>query len=366
MNNLLTVENVSKKYGNVSALDHLSFSIKPGELVSILGPSGCGKSTLLQAIAGLIKPSSGEIFIDQQKVSDSRVVIPPEKRPINMVFQDYALWPHMNVYENIVYGLKRGKGNAKRNKGKVEDILHKLHLDGLKNRMVSHLSGGQQQRVGIARALVTEPSILLMDEPLSNLDIKLRLEMREELSMLLSELNITAVHVTHDPMEAFALADSLLIMRDGQLEQFGPKEEVFRFPKTEWVAQLLGYTNRLQSVNAEMDPQHSQSGTVIWGDQKIKGIVLGNHKGTAGNWKVIIHPEHIQVMDEMKEDQDYNGIKVRVRHAVFQGLSWRVILDVNKGESLSFITDHPLHIGDELTIGFPVQHTFIYKEDLRE
>ncbi|MDX8046503.1 ABC transporter ATP-binding protein [Gracilibacillus sp. S3-1-1] len=366
MSSILSVEHVSKAYGNVLALDNVSFSLNEGEVVSILGPSGCGKSTLLQAIAGLLKPTDGQIIIDNQKVSDRHTMLSPDKRPVNMVFQDYALWPHMNVYENIAYGLKRRKNYTKKRKEKVEYLLNKLQLNGLAQRMVSHLSGGQQQRVGIARALATEPKILLMDEPLSNLDIKLRLQMRNELAILLKELHTTVVHVTHDPMEAFALADKLLVIRAGKLEQYGPKENVFNMPETEWVAQLLGYTNRLAIEKQQLEIDGDHRGSIQWKGQIIQGKYTSSEKEDAGQWKVIVHPDDVKLVnpnDTSVDREGVNSIRARVKHIVFQGLSWQVILDTEDNEDFSFVVDQPLHVRDEVSICFPVNRTFIFKEE---
>ncbi|WP_163582933.1 ABC transporter ATP-binding protein [Gracilibacillus saliphilus] len=367
MSSILSVEHVSKAYGNVLALDDVSFTLNEGEVVSILGPSGCGKSTLLQAIAGLLKPTDGQIIIDNQKVSDRHMMQSPDKRPVNMVFQDYALWPHMNVYENIAYGLKRRKNYTKKRKEKVEDLLDKLQLKGLARRMVSHLSGGQQQRVGIARALATEPKILLMDEPLSNLDIKLRLQMRNELAILLKELHTTVVHVTHDPMEAFALADKLLVIRAGKLEQYGLKENVFHMPKTEWVAQLLGYTNRLMMEKQQLEFEGDNRGSIQWKGQLIQGNCNDNQKENTGHWKVIVHPNDVKLVNpnEVSVDQkEENIIRERIKHVVFQGLSWQVILNTGDNEDFSFIVDQPLQVGDEVSICFPVNRTFLFKEEI--
>ncbi|WP_338026262.1 ABC transporter ATP-binding protein [Cohnella algarum] len=242
---ILEVEGLGKAYGSHAALKGVDFGVAQGEIISVLGPSGCGKSTLLQLIAGLQQPDAGEIRLRGETVSSKSKLVPPEKRRINMVFQDYALWPHMSVYDNVSYGLKRKKASAAAIEEKVNGLLQLLHLEGFENRLPAQLSGGQQQRVAIARALATEPDLLLLDEPLSNLDMRLRIEMRTEMSYLFRKLGTTVFHVTHDPEEAFAMADRLIIMRNGAIDQIGRPQSCYGLPATPSAASLLGAGNRL-------------------------------------------------------------------------------------------------------------------------
>ena len=218
---LLEINNLHKNFGKFHALRGISLAVREGEIVSVLGPSGCGKSTLLQMVAGIDQPDQGEIIIGGKTVATSRMMIAPEHRDVNMVFQDYALWPHMSVFDNIRYGLRRRKVNMDIQRGKVRELVKMLRLDGLEDRLPPQLSGGQQQRVAIARALATEPKLLLMDEPLSNLDMRLRIDMRTEMGYLFKRLGVTVLHVTHDPHEAFLSSpDRLLIMRHGQIDRW--------------------------------------------------------------------------------------------------------------------------------------------------
>lgn len=245
MSTILEIRGLQKSYAGRSALKGIDFSVDRGQIISVLGPSGCGKSTLLQLIAGLQQPDGGEIRLRGEAVSTASRLVPPEKRGINMVFQDYALWPHMSVYDNIAYGLKRKRTAPADIRARVEELLRLLRLEQMSDRLPAQLSGGQQQRVAIARALATQPDLLLLDEPMSNLDMRLRIEMRTELSYLLRKLGTTVFHVTHDPEEAFAMADRLVIMRSGGIDQIDSPEACYRRPATASVAGLLGAGNRL-------------------------------------------------------------------------------------------------------------------------
>lgn len=234
MQTILELQNVVKNYGRTPVLGGVSMVVKEGEIISVLGPSGCGKSTLLRIIAGILPLDQGLVRIRGREVSDKRRTLPPEKRGINMVFQDFALWPHMKVEDNITYGLKVGKVDPAECRKRVEEIAGLLHLDGLMSRYPAELSGGQQQRVAIARALVTKPSILLLDEPLCNLDVQLRIEMRTEMAYLFHKLKTTVFHVTHDPSEAFAMADRIIIMNRGRIDQADKPRTCYLRPGTRW------------------------------------------------------------------------------------------------------------------------------------
>ncbi|WP_096185601.1 ABC transporter ATP-binding protein [Evansella halocellulosilytica] len=232
------------------AVDHIDLNINSGELVTLLGPSGCGKTTTLRMLAGFEHPNDGKIFIGNEDVTD----IPANKRDVGMVFQSYALFPHLTIYENVAYGLKI-KGVAKKEvKERVEKVLDLMHLQQFRDRSPSQLSGGQQQRVALARAVVTEPKVLLFDEPLSNLDAKLRVYMREELRKLQQRLNITSLYVTHDQTEAMAISDKVVIMNDGKIEQVGSPIEIYTKPNNQFVANFMGKANFLEGTLEKVDP----------------------------------------------------------------------------------------------------------------
>ncbi|HEU4345626.1 MAG TPA: ABC transporter ATP-binding protein [Candidatus Binatia bacterium] len=237
---------LTKIFGsNVKAVDALNLHIDHGELVSFLGPSGCGKTTTLRLIAGFLEPDAGEIRVDGKVISSSSRVIPPERRDMSMIFQSYAIWPHMTVYQNAAYGLKFRGGTRADTERKVRRILEVVRLDSLADRYPGELSGGQQQRVALARALVVEPKILLLDEPLSNLDANLREEMRFEIRRLHDEFKITSIYVTHDQSEAMVIADRVCVMHQGRIEQLGTAQEIFDRPQTRFVAEFIGKTNIL-------------------------------------------------------------------------------------------------------------------------
>ncbi len=233
---------VTKRIGSITAVDQLSLSIKPSDLLFILGPSGCGKTTTLRMLAGLSDPSEGRIHFDGRDVTD----LTPRKRNVGMVFQNYALWPHMTVEDNVEFGLRMRKLPRKERRERVAGVLSQVGLGEYGKRKPGQLSGGQQQRVALARALVVHPDVLLLDEPLSNLDANLRVQMRELIRDLCKTNNLTALYVTHDQEEAMSIADQVAILRDGQLEQIGPPDEVYAKPRSEFVARFLGETNILK------------------------------------------------------------------------------------------------------------------------
>ena len=235
----IEVRDVVKRFGRTVALRGVTLSIERGELFAILGPSGCGKTTLLRIIAGFEIPDEGRVYIGGRDVTD----VPPDKRGTVMVFQNWALWPHMTVYENIAFGLRLRKLPEDEVRRRVKWVLELLGLEGFEKRYPGQLSGGQQQRVALARALAVQPQVLLLDEPLSNLDAKLRLKLRGELKKLQRQLGITMVYVTHDQEEAMSLADRMAVMRDGQIEQVGSPTELYRRPGTLFTAVFLGRTS---------------------------------------------------------------------------------------------------------------------------
>lgn len=240
----LVIKDLEKKFGEVEVLRKINLNVKEGEFVSLLGPSGCGKTTTLRIIAGLLEATSGEVYINGKDVDH----IPVHKRNNGMVFQNYALFPHMTVAQNVEYGLKQQKIPKAERKKKVKEGLELVHLEWLGNRYPKQLSGGQQQRVALARALVLKPNLLLLDEPLSNLDAKLRDEMRGEIRNIQKKLNVTTIFVTHDQKEALSMSDRIAVMNKGMIEQYGTPEEIYENPKTEFVATFLGFSNLVKGT----------------------------------------------------------------------------------------------------------------------
>ncbi len=236
---ILKVKNLSKNFGKIKAVQEVSFEATEGEVLSLLGPSGCGKTTMLRCIAGFENPDQGEIYLDNRKITP----FPPEKRGIGMVFQNYALWPHMTVYGNLAFGLQIKKVPKDEITKKIKKVLDMVQLEGYENRYPRQMSGGQQQRIAMARALVFEPEIMLLDEPLSNLDAQLREEMRFEFTELQRKLGITAIYVTHDQAEALVISDKILILDQGKMIQFGTPKEIYSNPKNKFVAGFIAVTS---------------------------------------------------------------------------------------------------------------------------
>ena len=236
----VTITGVTKSFGKVTVLQEFNQKFEDGEFITLLGPSGCGKTTMLRLIAGFEKPSSGEIYIGDKLVSSENEFLPPEKRGIGMVFQSYAVWPHMNVFDNIAYPLKIQKIAKNEIEERVSQVLKIVHLEQYKDRFPSELSGGQQQRVALGRALVAQPEILLLDEPLSNLDAKLREEMRYEIKEITKKLKITVIYVTHDQIEAMTMSDRIVLINKGEVQQVAPPQEIYSNPKNMFVANFVG------------------------------------------------------------------------------------------------------------------------------
>ena len=236
----VTIKNVSKAFGDNVVLKEFNETFQDGEFVTLLGPSGCGKTTMLRIIAGFEKPTSGEVYIDDQLVSGGKTFVPPEKRSIGMVFQSYAVWPHMNVFDNVAYPLTIKKTPKATIKEQVDKVLEIVHLSQYAQRLPNQLSGGQQQRVALARALVAAPKLLLLDEPLSNLDAKLRESMRFEIKEIQKKLGITVVYVTHDQTEAMAMSDRIFLINRGVVQQCGTPEQIYNEPANQFVADFLG------------------------------------------------------------------------------------------------------------------------------
>ncbi|WP_148882091.1 ABC transporter ATP-binding protein [Thermococcus aciditolerans] len=279
------LENIVKTFGETVALKGIDLHIKAGELFTLLGPSGCGKSTTLRIIAGLDFPDSGTIHFGDEEVT----YLPSSKRGAVLVFQNYALWPHMTVFDNVAYGLKLKKLSKDEIKKKVEWALELVKLEGFADRYPTQLSGGQQQRVAIARALVVEPKVLLLDEPLSNLDAKLRLEMRSEIRRIQRELGITVIYVTHDQEEAMAISDRIAVMNVGTVEQVGTPKEIYETPRTEFVASFMGKTN---VIPAKVVERNGDRVSVEFEGIRLDGL---HYTDKSDDVVIVIRPERIKL-----------------------------------------------------------------------
>ena len=279
----VTIKNVTKAFGDNVVLKEFNETFREGEFVTLLGPSGCGKTTMLRIIAGFEKPTSGEVYIDDQLVSGGKTFVPPEKRSIGMVFQSYAVWPHMNVYDNVAYPLSIKKVPKSEIKERVDKVLEIVHLSQYAQRFPNQLSGGQQQRVALARALVAAPKLLLLDEPLSNLDAKLRESMRFEIKDIQKKLGITVVYVTHDQTEAMAMSDRIFLINRGVVQQCGTPEQIYNEPANQFVADFLGKVDFFKG--------EAVNGRIVFSCMGGQSIAYDGQR--TGKVEVAIRPESI-------------------------------------------------------------------------
>jgi ABC-type Fe3+/spermidine/putrescine transport system ATPase subunit len=287
---MLILKDIHKFYGNNEVLKGVSLEVKRGELVTFVGPSGCGKTTLLRLIGGFTDISSGEIILDGQRIND----LPPNLRDTRICFQNYALFPHMTVAENVGYGLKVNKWPKEKIAARVKELLDMVELGAFGDRMIDKLSGGQQQRVAFARALSLEPKVLLLDEPLSNLDANLRLVMREEIRKLQERLHITTVFVTHDQFEAMAISDRLVVMKNGLIEQVGSPIEIYEKPANEFIAAFVGYVNFMDGRIESID-QASRSTVVSTSYGKFEITLEQDDIRTGDDVLMVIRPESVSL-----------------------------------------------------------------------
>jgi iron(III) transport system ATP-binding protein len=345
----LTLQNITKIFppgrtgSEVIAVHNVNLDIEKGELVTLLGPSGCGKTTTLRMIAGFEFPTTGSIILDGQAINS----LPPHKRDMSMVFQSYAIFPHLNVFENIAYGLHVHRIPKTEINQRVNKVLDLVHLEGYGDRAPTQLSGGQQQRVALARALVMEPKVLLMDEPLSNLDAKLREEMRTEIRRIQKELNITSVYVTHDQIEAMTLSDRIVVMNQGIIEQIGTPVEIYRFPNSRFVADFIGRANFVPGVVQE------KAGSNLIVKALAETLQLANiHREFQPQQAVtlIIRPEMVRIKPA---GEPFKGI---IRRAVYLGDVIEYDVEVS-GQLLTGLETDPRVLalfpeGEQVTVGF--------------
>jgi iron(III) transport system ATP-binding protein len=314
----IEVANLSIRYGSVTAVESVSFAVEAGHQLTLLGPSGCGKTSTMRAVAGLEKPTSGGIRIGGRTIFDSAkgVNIPAEQRGMSMVFQSYAIWPHMTVFDNVAYGLRVRKVTGAQLKEKVHHALDLVKMGAYAERNASALSGGQQQRVALARAVAFSPPVLLFDEPLSNLDAKLRSEMRIELRELQRRLGVTSLYVTHDLEEALAMSDHIVVMRAGLIEQSGPPAEIYNYPRTAFVADFVGSANL---ITGDVIGQDASTDTIVLKTAdglKVQGVTRGRTVGKTATFS--LRTVHLALTKE-RPLGDINVWPVTVLQSVFLG-----------------------------------------------
>lgn len=324
------LKNISKSYGHEQVLKEFDLTIKHGEFLTILGPSGCGKTTILRMIAGFESPDSGDIIINDKRVND----ISPNKREVNTVFQNYALFPHLSVYENIAFGLRMEKKSQKYIDKSVKEVLKLVKLDGYADRKPAQLSGGQQQRVALARAVVKKPLILLLDEPFSALDYKLRKQMQLELKQIQRNLGITFVFVTHDQEEALSMSDRVVVMNQGNIEQIGTPKNVYESPKNLFVASFIGEVNILDAV---VKSTTEKSMTIDLEGHLIYKAPNKKHFKKGEQIKVILRPEDLRIitMREAKNSKNKGGTLIGyIEETTYKGATLDSVIVLEDGKKL--------------------------------
>jgi putative spermidine/putrescine transport system ATP-binding protein len=342
----VVLHSIVKRYGATVAVDNVSLSMKHGELVALLGPSGCGKTTTLRMIGGFVGVTEGRISVGGRDITH----LPASKRNMGFGFQNYALFPHMNVASNVAFGLEMRQLSKSEIQRRVNAALDRVRLRALAERLPKQLSGGQQQRVALARALVIEPDVLLLDEPLSNLDANLRQEMKEEIRQLQRALGITTIFVTHDQDEALSVSDRVVVMRQGRVEQDGSPSEVFDAPKSRFVAEFMGVTNLLQGQIEGQDRFRLDSGEVIQ---------VAPHVKVGGDVVMALRPERIVIDDERAADRD-GPLKAEIELAVYRGLTIDYRLRTDSGVLLTARRPAPAVGGPEaLPQGHKVQLSWL-------
>ncbi|MDR1748044.1 MAG: ABC transporter ATP-binding protein [Spirochaetaceae bacterium] len=348
----VSIENVSKSFGSFHALNDVSFKIEKGEFFSLLGPSGCGKTTLLRIIAGFEYPDSGTVFFDSQEI----IALTADKRPSNTVFQNYALFPHLSVYENVAFPLRLKKVGRQELDRRVLEYLHLVQLDGHINKKPNQLSGGQRQRVAIARALIDEPSILLLDEPLSALDAKLRSNLLVELDTLHDKIGITFIYVTHDQSEALSVSDRIAVMNQGKVLQVGSPFEIYESPATEFVASFIGETNLFDARVVQCEPYPVEEGK----DEEYmvnldipelgKEIKVTDYERTQIGQRVsfTVRPEKIRITLEepVTRKSNINIFSGVVEEPIYSGFQSKFYVRLDSGVLLKVFKQHTNYLDD--------------------
>ena len=347
------LERVTKRFDDIVAVDDLSLEIERGSFYALLGPSGCGKTTTLRMIGGFEEPTAGAIYLGEREVSGT----PPYKRDVNTVFQSYALFPHLSIFENVAFGLRRKGTRGGELKGKVEEMLKLVQLAGYGKRKPRQLSGGQQQRVALARALVNSPRVLLLDEPLGALDLKLRKEMQLFIKRLQHDVGITFIHVTHDQEEAMTMADSIAVMNDGRIEQLGPPAELYERPATPFVAGFLGVSNLLPGVVEGPDAVRLADGT----------LVRAQVRGKSGQVAAGVRPEKLSI----GRDGGVNELAGKVVESAYIGVATQLVVDTRAGTVQVFAQNIDSGggvpaTGSNVTLSWSPESTFVVDQPEEE
>lgn len=351
----ISIENVVKRFGKDTVINGLSLDIKPGEFFTLLGPSGCGKTTLLRMIIGFNSIEGGQIKIDGKIINN----IPTNKRNMGMVFQNYAIFPHMSVKDNIAFGLKNRKVPKDEIEKKVDEILKVVKIDHLKNRMPQKLSGGQQQRIALARAIVIHPEVLLMDEPLSNLDAKLRTEMRNAIKQIQQQVGITTVYVTHDQEEALAVSDRIAVMNAGVIQQIDTPKNIYQRPANIFVSTFIGLSNIIDGM---LENGGNGKAAVRIGGYRFQMNNIRKDCQTNCPVKVSVRPEEFIINRETEE-----GIPVVVKNSVFLGVATHYFVETKEGQEIEVIQNSDLEElipnGAKIHLKVQAQKVNVFNED---
>lgn len=345
----IEIKGLTKRYGTREVVADIGFTLDTGTFLSLLGPSGSGKTTVLRMIAGLVHPDAGTIRIAGQEVFGGRRPVPVEERGLGMVFQDYALWPHMTVAQNIAFGLRLQRSSPEQIKARVAQMLALVGLSGLERRYPYQLSGGQQQRVAMARALSVQPKLLLLDEPLASLDTGLRETMREELVDIVRKARMTVINVTHDQNEAMVMSDRVLLLRDGKVQQFGTPADLYRTPCNEFVARFMGAANLIRGTIIT----HSNGGvTVRQGAVELAGRMASEDSVHGESVALLCRPEAVRVVDAPPANTT-NALMGTVERVSFADGRWRVLVRTALAEELLAYTDQPVALQSSIWLVLP-------------
>jgi iron(III) transport system ATP-binding protein len=352
----IQLKNIVKRFGTLEAVSHVSLEIRDGELFTLLGPSGCGKTTILRLIGGFHRPDEGEVYFGEKAVSG----IPPYERNIGMVFQNYALWPHMTIFDNIAYGLKLKKFSRDDISSKVLHALKLVNLAGLEKRYPGQLSGGQQQRVALARALVLNPDVLLLDEPLSNLDAKIRLQVRAEIRKLQKELGITTIYVTHDQEEALTLSDRIAVVDHGKLQQIGSPRNLYAMPENPFVADFIGINNLIPGEVREI--QEGERKIKVQTDVGPMTCIFEKPFKAGDRCMISVRPETASLGQTGEGQGEVNVVQGTVSFASYIGNTIRYDVELQNGKIFKVDIQNPwyhqvLPQGEKVAVTFPQQIT---------
>jgi spermidine/putrescine transport system ATP-binding protein len=358
--NAVELQDVTKKFGNVTAVNHVSLQIRDGEFFSLLGPSGCGKTTSLRLIAGFEMPTSGDVYIGGK----SQGYLPAYQRPVNTVFQHYALFPHMSVEQNVGFGLEMKGADKDEATKRVKDALDLVHLSGMGKRKPKQLSGGQQQRVALARALVNYPKVLLLDEPLGALDLKLRKAMQVELKSIQEQVGITFVYVTHDQEEALTMSDRIAVMNQGEILQIGSPGNVYEHPATRFVSDFIGETNY---ISAKVVGKQGDNYEVFVEPESLLSVKALEDFSIGSRVSVAFRPEKAFIQQE--SNTGYNQIRGKIIEVIYTGSTTAYLIEVSGGHQITVRRQNVLHepeisrnLHDTVNIVWPIETTKIFPE----